>query len=114
MTRTKTVYLGVVIAAVVFLLTTIAVDEGLVPSPVEKHVSPPEQSPYAVFYVVCGQLRHVLMTTEPPLTADSINPASKEMLDMMKATPKERILELRYVGPECFYGTQPKAKPING
>jgi hypothetical protein len=81
----------------------------LTPAPVEEPVpSPPEQSHYAVFYIVCGHLEHVLVTSNPPMMANRLEPASQEMLDVMKDIPVERIIELRYVGPECFYDSEPR------
>lgn len=76
------------------------------PAPAE--IIPPEQSlPYAVFYTVCGKFQTILMTTEPPLVGYAREPELPELLDLLKATPLERILELRYVGPECFYSNPP-------
>ncbi len=81
------------------------------PAPVEE--IPPEQSHYAVFYTVCGALQSILMTTEPLLIAVTEEQTSQEMLDLLEATPLERMLELRYAGPECFYyHNKPSKEPI--
>lgn len=88
-----------------------SLNEKRTPAPVEE--IPPEQSHYAVFYFVCGKYQTVLMTTEPPIMGFAKEPGSLELLDLLKATPAERIIELRYVGPECYYirpGT--KLEPI--
>lgn len=69
----------------------------------------PEQSHYAVFYFVCGEFQVVLMTTEPPVMGFAGKPDPSELLDLLKATPAERIVELRYVGPRCYY-LQPKTE----
>lgn len=71
------------------------------PAPAE--IIPPEQSHYAIFSFTCGVLQFILMTTEPPLIATAEEPASSEMLDLLKATPPEQIIEFWYVGPECNY-----------
>lgn len=72
---------------------------------------PPEQSYYAVFYFVCGKFQVVLVTTEPPVMGFAGKPDPSELPDLLKATPVERIIELRYVGPECYYST-PQQTPV--
>lgn len=67
----------------------------------------PEQLHYAVFYFVCGKFQSVLATTEPPMMGFAGKPDSPELLDLLKATPFERIIELRYVGSECYLPQTP-------
>ncbi len=80
-------------------------------TPVPVEVTQPEQSHYAVFYVICGALQHILMTTQPPLRHSMGVAPSQEMLDLLKATSAERIIELRYMGPECYYAN-PRQAPV--
>ena len=92
-------------------LITIANYEQVSPVPVEE--IPPGQSHYAVLYYVCGAMQHVLITTNPPIRAGIYQPLSQEPRDLLGATPNERVIELYYVGPECFYSEQPAPeKPI--
>ena len=107
MTASKNEFLAIVFLLVAIIFSSVE----RTPAPVE--VTQPEQSPYAVLYFVCGALQHVLMTDEPPTRADIRQPMSPELRDLLEATPEERIVELRYVGPECFYSEQPAPeKPI--
>lgn len=93
------------IAAFIAALIVLSIDH--TPVPVEE--IPLEQSPYAVFYFVCGKFQIVLMTTEPPVMGFAGKPDPSELPDLLKATPAERIVELRYVGPECYYSNPHQA-----
>ena len=95
------------VSLLVFIAIIETAPEQISPVPVE--VTQPEQSHYAVFYFICGTLQHILMTTQPPLRHSMEKVPSQEMLDLLKATPKERIIELRYAGSECFYNSPPQA-----
>ena len=82
-------------------------------TPVPVEVTQPEQSHYAVFYVVCGVLQHVLVTTNPPFSHSMAMVPSQELLDLLRAVPEEQMIELTYEGPECFYSERPAPeKPI--
>ena len=91
-------------------LMAVANYEQISPVPVEE--IPPEQSHYAVFYTVCGVLQHILITTQPPLRHSMAMRPSQELLDLLKATPIERIIELIYAGPECFYSERPAPEKL--
>lgn len=95
--------------AVVFAVAIAMSNDKRTPALVEE--IPPEQSHYAVFYIVCGALQHILMTTNPPLLQTMRMMPSQEMLDLLEATPEERIVELRYVGPECYYANPHRKHP---
>ncbi|KKL08732.1 hypothetical protein LCGC14_2572900 [marine sediment metagenome] len=98
--------------AIVFLMFAI-VFSSVERTPVSVEEIPPEQSHYAVFYVVCGAVQHVLVTTDPPFLHSMAMAPSQELLDLLEAMPEEQMIELTYEGPECFYSERPAPeKPI--
>ncbi len=103
--------IAIVITVLIFALV-IHLTINRTPVPVE--VTQPEQSHYAVFYVVCGILQHVLVTTDPPFLHSMAMVPSQELLDLLEAVPEEQMIELTYAGPECFYSDpyQTPKRPI--
>ncbi len=98
---------AITLLAITFIfLIAVANYEQISPVPVEE--IPPEQSHYAVLYYVCGAMQHVLITTNPPVRTGIFQPLSQELRDLLEATPNERVIELYYVGPECFYSDPPR------
>ena len=104
-------FIAVMLALMVVSLTIKEIEKR---TPVPVEVTQPEQSHYAVFYVVCGLLQHVLVTTDPPFLHSMAMKSSQELLDLLEATPQERMIELTYAGPECYYANprQAPAEPI--
>ena len=110
MTASKNAFLAVVFLLIAVIFSSIDTEQV---SPVPVEVTQPEQSHYAVFYVICDVLQHILITGDPPLRHSMAMRPSQKLLDLLKATPIERIIELNYAGPECFYSEQPAPeKPI--
>lgn len=99
-----------VLSLLVFIAVIEIAPEQISPVPAEE-ISP-EQSHYAVFYFVCGKFQSVLITTEPPVMGFAGKQDPPELLGLLKATPFERIVELRYVGPECYYSKPLPMEPI--
>lgn len=95
----RTITITLIVITLIFLIAVANYEQI---SPVLVEEIPPEQSPYAVLYYVCGNFQTVLMTTEPPVMGFAKELVSSELFDLLEATPLERMLELRYVGSECF------------
>ncbi len=92
----------VVLILALMVVGSLAIKEILNRTPALAEIIPPEQSHYVVYYVVCGALQHVLVTTDPPLKHSMAMVPSQELLDLLKATPREQMIKLTYAGPECF------------
>ncbi len=102
-----------IVALIIAVLVFASLNEKRTPVLVEE--IPPEQSHYVVFYRICGALQHILVTTDPPLRHSMATVPSQELLGLLKATPKEQVIVLSYMGPECYY-TKPfraPAEPID-
>ncbi len=100
-------FIAVMLALMVVSLTIKEIEKR---TPVPVEVTQPKQSHYVVFYVVCGALQHVLVTTDPPFLHSMAMAPSQELLNLLKATPREQMIELTYAGPECFY-SNPRQTP---
>lgn len=98
----ETALLFLILLAIGTGFTKILLDE-LTPAP---EVTRPKQPHYAVFYSVCGTLRLVLLTTDPPTLVWPDKQVPPATLKLMSDIPPERIIQLRYQGSECFLPAQ--------
>lgn len=70
-------------------------------SPVVPETEPPEQSHHVIFVWVCGQLEFVMVDHDPTMTANRHRYPSEEMLEVIRTTPEERIVEMAFWDHWC-------------